>query len=247
MGTEMRRRPPAIAVGRKPRAHPSPRNESRRPIDLDRLRSTLRGMSRGNLLIVAERAIELVPRAKLATLFRDMLQVEDFTISRPAGATLLDKVRAFHAAALRGEYYESFNVNSSNFMQQSSGTEAFIAEMDRLLALCVRAARKAPERSMREAFELLFDLIRHVDEAHDDVVFFADEGGSWQFGVNWRSTLEAYFRCLAGEAPPEEYARMVDRAIRDFEDFQRPRHLAAARQTASKKQRAARRRLRADH
>ncbi len=38
---------------------------SRGAVDLDKLRGALRRMSRGNLLMVAERAIEIVPRAKL--------------------------------------------------------------------------------------------------------------------------------------------------------------------------------------
>jgi len=30
----------------------------------------------------------------------------------------------------------------------------------------------------REAFDILFGLLRHIDEGHDDVIFFADEGRS---------------------------------------------------------------------
>jgi len=37
---------------------------TRRAIDLERLRVALRRLSRGNLLVIAERATELVPRAK---------------------------------------------------------------------------------------------------------------------------------------------------------------------------------------
>ena len=39
------------------------------------------------------------------------------------------------------------------------------------------------------------------------MVFFADEGGSWQVGVDWKSVLPADFRCLAETAGPEEFAR----------------------------------------
>lgn len=35
---------------------------------------------------------------------------------------------------MAGEYDESFSVNSKNFMDRSEGTEAFIADYDRLLA-----------------------------------------------------------------------------------------------------------------
>jgi len=186
-------------------------------------------MSRGDLLIVAERAAELVPRAKLRALIGDMVRVEAPRAARSSARSLLDEVRRFQGAALRGEYYQSFNVDSKNFMWKSAGTEAFIAELDRLMRKCVRAAEKAPRAPARETFETLFGLLRHVDECHDDVVFFADEGGSWQFGVDWRSVLAAYFRCLGDGAPAEEFAREVDRAISDFAEFERPRHMAAAR------------------
>jgi hypothetical protein len=48
--------------------------------------------------------------------------------------------------------------------------------------------------TVREAFELLFALLRRLDRDPDSVVFFADEGGSWQVGVDWRPALAAYFR-----------------------------------------------------
>ena len=164
-------------------------------------------MSRGDLLIVAERAAELVPRAKLRALIGDMVRVEAPRAARSSARSLLDEVRRFQGAALRGEYYQSFNVDSKNFMWKSAGTEAFIAELDRLMRKCVRAAEKAPRAPARETFETLFGLLRHVDECHDDVVFFADEGGSSQFGIDWRAVLSAYFRSLVEGASAEEYAR----------------------------------------
>jgi hypothetical protein len=152
---------------------------------------------------------------------------------------LLDEVRKVHAASLAGEYYESFNVNSKNFMDKSQGTETFIAEFDRFLTRCIRAAAKRPQRPLREAFELLFALLRQIDEDPDSVVFFADEAGSWQVGVDWREALPAYFRCLAESTSGEELACEVDRVIADFADYERPKHLAAARRVASAEQKAA--------
>jgi hypothetical protein len=70
-------------------------------VDIEKLRAALRHMSRGNLLSIANRAIELVPQAT-----RD-------------AATLLVEVRTFHDACLRGDYYESFAVNSKNYMDTS--------------------------------------------------------------------------------------------------------------------------------
>ena len=108
---------------------------------------------------------------------------------------------------------------------------------------CVGASEKTPGPPLREAFELLFGLVRRIDKGRDDVVFFADEGGSWQVGVDWRAALPAYFRCLAASASPEDFAREVGRAIGDFADHERPRHLTAARRVASAEQKAALRAL----
>ena len=96
---------------------------------------------------------------------------------------------------------------------------------------------------MREAFELLFALLRRLDKDPDSVVFFADEAGSWQVGVDWRRALPAYFRCLAEGSAGEEFAREVGRVITDFADYERPRHLAAARRMANAEQKTALRRL----
>jgi hypothetical protein len=212
-------------------------------IDREKLRVAVRRMSRGDLLVVAERAIEIVPRAKLRALVGDMVRLDQLAQTRPGAAPLLDEVRKFHTASLGGEYYESFAVNSKNFMEKSEGTQAFIAEFDRLLGKCIREAEKGPRAPVREAFELLFGLLRCIDEDPDAVVFFADEAGSWQVGVDWRSALPAYFRCLTETASPEEFAREVDRTISDFAGYERPRHLAAARRVAGAEQKTALRRL----
>ena len=212
-------------------------------VDLDKLRVALRRMSRGDLLVVAERAIEVVPRAKLRALIGDRIRLDPPAEGMRRAAPLLDDVRKFHAASLRGEYYEGFNVNSQNFREKSEGTEAFIAEFDGLVGKCVRAATKAPRAPVREAFELLFALLRRLDDDPDSVVFFADEAGSWQVGVDWRAALPAYFRCLADGTSGDDFAREVHRAISDFADHERPRQLTAARRVANAEQKAALRRL----
>ena len=213
-------------------------------VDIEKLRVALRRLDRGHLLMVAERAIEMVPRAKLLALVGDMVRLDQLAEGKSGAVPLLEEVRAFHDAALRGEYYESFNVNSKNFREKSKGTQAFIAEFDRLAQKCTRAATKeGPRARVLQAFELLFALLRRIDEAPDSVIFFADEAGSWQVSVGWREVLPAYFLCLADDTPPEDFAREVDRVISDFAAYERPRLLAAARSVASAEQKAALRRL----
>lgn len=92
---------------------------------------------------------------------------------------------------------------------------------------------------VRFAFDTLTALLRHIDEGHDDIVFFADEGGSWQVGVDWKKVFPAWFSCLAKTAEPEEFAQVVVDAVDRFEVFARETHLAAARKVASPQQRRA--------
>jgi hypothetical protein len=82
-------------------------------------------------------------------------------------------------------------------------------------------------------------LLRQIDETADEVIFFADEGGSWQVGVDWCTVLAAYFRCLAETASPEEFSATVDRVITDFAEHERPEHMQTARAVASSVQQAA--------
>ncbi len=216
---------------------------SRGKVDIEKLRVAIRRMSRDSLFIVVERAIEITPRAKLRQLIGDLVPLDELTEGKRGAAPLLGEIRKFHDASLRGEYYDGFDVNSKNFMEKSEGTEEFIAEFERLLTKCIRAADKGPRAPACEAFELLFALLRRLDHDPDSVVFFADEAGSWQVGVDWREALRAYFRCLADGSSGKDFARQVDRAITDFADQERPRHLAAARRVANAEQKAVIRRL----
>lgn len=212
-------------------------------IDPESLRTALRRLSRDNLLMIANRAIKIVPRAKLLALVGDMVRLDELVESKRGPASLLAEVRKFHDASLRGEYYDSFGVNSKNFMAKSEGTEVFIEKFEQLVGKCVRAATTGPYAPVREAFDLLFALLRRIDDDPDSVVFFADEAGSWQVGVDWHKVFPAYFRCLASGTTGEDFARAVDRAISDFADYERPRHLTAARRVANTEQKAALRRL----
>jgi len=212
---------------------------TRPAIRLDKLRDELRRMERGRLLEFCERAIELIPPAKLLGLAGDFVEIWKLRGEDGGPRPLLEEVRLFCEASLRGEYYEDFDVDSKNYMDQSRGTESFTAELNLLFGRCEQEAKKDPLAPVRQAFEMLFRLLRHVDEGNDDVVFFADEGGVWALEIDWRSTLPAYFRCLAETASPEAFAREVELAIKDFGGADRPLLLEAAHRVASAKQRRA--------
>jgi hypothetical protein len=188
----------------------------RRPTDLQELCRALRRLPRGNLLIIAERAAELVAPSKLETLLGSFVALKDFAQTTTVPVSILGEVHQFHAEVMSGEYYESFDVNSKNSTQLSKGTQAFVAEFDRLARRCVRATKTEPRAAVRQAFELLFDLLGKIDQCEDEILFFADEGGSWVIGVNWRAVLPAYFRCVAETVDAAEYVLLVDQVITKY-------------------------------
>jgi hypothetical protein len=180
----------------------------------------------------------MLPDAALPALLGDVVEIEHSLQATAQTLSLLDEVREFSATSMSGQFYDSFDVNWRNCTQQSRGTDGFIAEFNRLLGRCVREADTVAGGMVCESFEILFGLCRHIDEGPDDVVFFADEGGSWCIGVDWRKALPAYFRCLALNASDEDFARSVDRVIRDFVEHDRGRFLGDARRVASAAQQA---------
>ena len=108
--------------------------------DLSALRRQLQALPRDELLVIAQRAIELLPDAALPTLLGDVVQIEHGLQATAQTPSLLEEARGFSATSMSGKFYDGFDVNSRNCTQQSRGTDAFIAEFDRLPGRCVREA-----------------------------------------------------------------------------------------------------------
>src|SRR5204863_9242563 len=109
----------------------------------------------------------------------------------------------------------------------------------RLLDRCVISARKSDPAEVRQAMDILFGLLDHIDKCHDDVIFFADEGGSWQVGVDWANVLPVWFKVLSATAEPEEYAGRIRALLSCHYSYGRDKMLAIARRTATTHQRTA--------
>lgn len=212
---------------------------SKRTVDPDRLWAALRKMTRANLLTVLERAIAHVPKAHLGGLVEGFVPFDALVAGGKKRACLLDNVKTFCEASRRGDYYDAFDVNSKNFMNTSEGTEEWIVECERLFEDTVEFSAEGDPCEARQAFELLFALLRRIDEGEDDIVFFADDGGSWQVGVEWPKVLPAWLRCLAATAEPEEYARLARSVIEEFVREDAGKYLAKARSVATRAQKAA--------
>ena len=210
-------------------------------IDRDKLRAEVRKLRSEYVFFMLDDAIELLPPAKLHKIAKKYLDLKRLRpdAEKATRPSLLTDVKRFEKASLAGEYYESFYVNSKNYREQSAGTSAWIAEYLRLLDRCVINAKTSNPAELREAMDILFGLLNHIDEGHDDVIFFADEGGSWQVGVDWPKVLPVWFKVLSATAEPQEYAQRITALLSHHYSYGRDKMLAIARRTATTHQRKA--------
>ncbi len=179
-------------------------------IDPDKLRVAIRRLRKDRLLDMLEHAIDLLPQTRLCELVDGHLDDAALRPARGSAASFVAEVRELHQATLRGDHYDSFDVNSKNYTETSPGTASWIADCERLFQRSARFVHKAPPAALREALELLFDLLARID-AGEQIIFFADEAGSWQVGVDWDEVLPTWLQCLSATADAEEYAQQVIR------------------------------------
>jgi len=210
-------------------------------IDRDKLRTAMRHLGPEYVFYMLNDAIDVLPPAKLHAVVKKYLDVSRLRpdADKPAPASLLADVRVFERTSLAGEYYESFAVNSRNCTQKSSGTIAWIAQCCRLLDRCVADAGTGNPVEVRQAMDVLFGLLDQIDECRVDIVFFADEAGSWQVGVDWETVLPAWFKVLSATTGPEEYASRVPSLLSRHYRYARDEMLVVARQIATPEQRTA--------
>ena len=210
-------------------------------IDRDKLRAEVRKLGSEHVFSMLDDAIELLPPAKLHKIAKKYLDLKRLRpdAEKATRPSLLTDVKRFEKASLASEYYESFGVNSKNYTQLSAGTTAWIAESLRLLDRCVIHAKNSDPAEVREAMDVLFGMLSHIDKGHDDVIFFADEGGSWQVGVDWAKVLPVWFKVLSATAEPEDYAERITTLLSCHYRYGRDKMLAIARRIATTHQRNA--------
>lgn len=210
------------------------------PIDIRALRQVIRqNFDIDELLILIDRAVELIPQEHLPKLLEGVLDLDSFRVDETVVKPLLEEVHDFQEKSLAGFYYESFMVNSRNFMDQSRGTINWIAEFRRLMRRCLEACQDGEYVQTQQAFASLFELLDEIDEGRDNIIFFADEAGSWQVGVDWGKVLPAYFQALSEVVKPKAYAQSVIKLVREHANYDRDKHLETALQLAKPGQRKA--------
>lgn len=90
------------------------------------------------------------------------------------------------------------------------------AERGALAAECLRAEQNGELETAAEGLGLLIDLMREIDQCRDDILFFADEAGSWQVGVLWDRVLPALFWSLSPTTEAYEWAETVFDALNNY-------------------------------
>jgi hypothetical protein len=180
-------------------------------IDRDKLRAAIRKLGHEYIFYMLDDAIDLLPPAKLLKIAEKYVDVRRLQSDgeKATQAGLLADVKAFEKASLAGEYYETFDVNWKNSMETSTGTAGWISQCHRLLDRCVDLAKKSDPTEIRQAFDIIFGLLDRIDDCREDIIFFADEAGSWQVGVQWEKVLPSWFKVLSATADPDEYAQRI--------------------------------------
>jgi len=208
-------------------------------IDRDKVRAEARKLDGTGLRVWLDRAIDLLPDDAFPEFIADYVHLQDVLADENTRPDLLRAIRQFHRDSMAGRFYEDFMVNSRNFREMSRGTETFIAEHSRLVEACLRAEQAGEFETAAEGLALLIDLMREIDRCERDIVFFADEAGSWQVGVLWERVLPAWFRSLSPATERYEWAETVVDALNDFGGHRMDEILEAARKAATPEQRKA--------
>ncbi len=112
-------------------------------------------------------------------------------------------------------------MNWHNSTEKSGKAQEFEARLQVLLDRCSDEVATGYPVEVCSSYELLFELLRAIDRWDRDIAFFADEGGVWQFGINWRRVLPAYLRCLAKVVGAAEFGRRASAVIEDFGQAER--------------------------
>jgi hypothetical protein len=150
-------------------------------LDRAAIRAALSNLRDEDIYHILGEALEMLPLAKAQKLIKGHLDLSQFQRENQKPKNLLGEIKDFQQASLRGDYYESFDVNWKNCSDKSKVTCAWIFEFNHLLDRCIAAAKKENKKECRDAIEICFGLLRHIGKCLGDIIFFADEGGSWPF------------------------------------------------------------------
>ena len=191
-------------------------------LDLGNVRNAIRLLERERLLMLAERAVsELAPEQRLDVLQRFIRLDYLVGASGDDSPSLLRQVQAFDAAARCGKFCGEPLLSIPLEDAPSAALAAFAQDFYRLERACIHAVGCAPDREVRQSFEILFAILRRIAERKGDIVSIDDADRSPPMGLGWRRVMPAYARVLAATASPSDTSSSLDALIRDFGERER--------------------------
>jgi hypothetical protein len=185
--------------------------------------AVLTRLDRGDLLTILAKLLRRLQPGDLESAFSGYAHPRELgDVDPQPRRPLLEATREFTEAAMRGAFYEDFVVNWRNSTQASGGTQEFEARLELLFDRCIEESTTGDPSEVCASYEVLFEMLRTIERWDRDIVFWADEGGIWNFHIEWSRVLPPYFRCLRETAPTECEARatgviasLVDRGDQD--------------------------------
>ena len=183
-------------------------------LDRQQIRRAVRQMGNEHIFYLLDDAISLLSEAQLRQLLAPYANPDQFIVQEAQQKDLLTEVLAFQKSSLAGEYYEEPPIAVRKWSENSGATLCWIADFRRLLGRCAAETSSASGTDVSRAFEILFGLLDRLDDGTGGGIFFAEEGGSWMVGVDWKKVLPVWFRVLAATAASAEFARRAETMIR---------------------------------
>ena len=122
------------------------------------------------------------------------------------GKKLFKQIEIFQKDSLDKRYYESFNVNSKNWIHVPEKTGGWFDRLSSFLEQSTRLSKQGEHAAAAECFQILYQLIDAIDDGDCEIVF-ADELGSWMIPGDERKFAEAYLLSLARTGSPEDFAK----------------------------------------
>src|SRR3954453_9996817 len=148
-------------------------------VDWAQLSDILKRQKKAALLELLEQAFfEMEPKQQRAV-FGELTKKPP--TARAQGAALLEEVVEFERDSLAKKYYQSFMINSKNFMHIPDKTDEWFDRLGDLLKETSKLTRQGDHSTAVACFDRLYALIETMEEG--DSIVFAHELGSWMIPV----------------------------------------------------------------
>lgn len=173
-----------------------------------RIWNSIRTLERERLLILLARTLDHVASKDLEALLAEHERGTSLPATPHRVGSLLEEVEHFCEETRAGAYFQEWWAKGKyGSYLPSPKTEEFGAKLTLLFELGVTEAKEGDPQEVCNAYELLLALLHDIDHfERDELVFWGDEPGTWQLGIDWACVIPPYLQCLSKVLCPEEFA-----------------------------------------